>query len=86
MLLRFIDGTDSNTGQRLDNVNRTHLFLASGKLVQQKCIITKTHLDLDPEWEDRLADASRSDRQGPHQEASRPGSAEETGQPKKWSW
>ena len=35
-LLRLIDGTAENTGQRLDNVNRTHLVLASGKLVVQK--------------------------------------------------
>ena len=35
-LLRFIDGTAENTGQRFDNVNRTHLVLASGKLEVQK--------------------------------------------------
>ena len=33
MLLRFIDSTAKNSGQRLDNVNQTHLVvLASGKL------------------------------------------------------
>ena len=36
MLLRFIDGTAWNSRQRLNNVNRTHLVLASGKLVLQK--------------------------------------------------
>ena len=36
MLLRFIDGIAQNSGQRLDNVNRAHLVLASGKLVLQK--------------------------------------------------
>ena len=35
-LLRFIGGTAESSGQRLDNVNRTHLVLASGKLVPQK--------------------------------------------------
>ena len=35
MLLRFIGSTAWNTGQMLDNVNRTHLVLASGKLLQQ---------------------------------------------------
>ena len=36
MLLRFIDGTAENSGQRLDNDNRTHLGLVGGKLVLQK--------------------------------------------------
>ena len=36
MLLRFIDGTAKNNGQRLDNVHRTHLLLAKGKLALQK--------------------------------------------------
>ena len=36
MLLRFIGGIALNSGQRLDNVNRAHLVLASGKLVLQK--------------------------------------------------
>ena len=36
MLLRFIDDIAKSSGQRLDNVNRTHLVLASGKLVLQK--------------------------------------------------
>ena len=36
MLLRFIDGTAENSGQRLDYVNQTYLVLANGKLVQQK--------------------------------------------------
>ena len=36
MLLRFIAGTASNIGRRLDNVHQTHLVLASGKLVLQK--------------------------------------------------
>ena len=31
MLPRFFDGTAWNSGHRLDNVNRTHLVLASGK-------------------------------------------------------
>ena len=35
MLLRFIDGTAYNSGQRHDNVNPTHLVLASGNLVLQ---------------------------------------------------
>ena len=34
MLVRFSDGT--NSGQRLDNVNRTHLVLASGMVDLQK--------------------------------------------------
>ena len=33
---RFIDGTALSSGQRLDNVNQTHLVLANGKLVLQK--------------------------------------------------
>ena len=37
-LLRFIDDMAKNSGQRLDNVNQTHLVLASGKLVLQKSI------------------------------------------------
>ena len=36
MMVKFIDGTDKNSGQRLDNVNWTDLVLASGKLVLQK--------------------------------------------------
>ena len=36
MLLRFIDSTALNSGQRLDNFNQTHLVLASGKLAMQK--------------------------------------------------
>ena len=36
MLLRFIDSTAWNSGQRLYQVNRTHLVLASGKVVPQK--------------------------------------------------
>ena len=36
MLLRFIDGTAENSGQRLEHVNLTHLGLAGGKLVLQK--------------------------------------------------
>ena len=38
MLLRFIDGTAKNSAQRLDNVNWTHLALASSKLVLQKSL------------------------------------------------
>ena len=38
MLLRFIDGTAYNSGQRLDNVNQAHLVLAGGKLVQETLI------------------------------------------------
>ena len=38
MLLRFFDGTAYNSGQRLENVNRTHLLPASGKLVLKKII------------------------------------------------
>ena len=30
MFVRFIDGTAQNSGQRLDNVNRPHLVVASG--------------------------------------------------------
>ena len=36
MLVIFIDGTTLNSGQRLANVNQTHLELVSGKLVLQK--------------------------------------------------
>ena len=36
MLLRLIDGTAENSGQRLDNVSLSHLELASDKLVQHK--------------------------------------------------
>ena len=50
MLLRFIDGTASKSGQRLDNVNWPHLVQASGKLVLQKerCNLSRVgpHLDL----------------------------------------
>ena len=42
MLLRFIDVTAKNSRQMLDNVNWTHLVLASCKLVPQKT---------DPGWE-----------------------------------
>ena len=38
MLLRFIDGTAYNSGQRLDNVNQPRLVLTSGKQVLQKKI------------------------------------------------
>ena len=38
MLQRFIDGPDLNSDQRLDNVNWTHLVLASSKLVLQKSL------------------------------------------------
>ena len=38
MLQRFIDGPAQNTGQRLDNINQTHLVLARGKLVLQKSV------------------------------------------------
>ena len=40
MLLRFIDGTAQNSGQRLHHVIGAHLVLASGKLVLQKRIVT----------------------------------------------
>ena len=36
LLQRFIDGPAKNSGQRLDNVNQTHLVLASGKPVLKK--------------------------------------------------
>ena len=36
MLQRFIDSPAWNSGERLDNVNRTHLVLACVKLVLQK--------------------------------------------------
>ena len=36
MLLSLTDGTVLKSGQRLDNVDQTHLVLASGKLVLQK--------------------------------------------------
>ena len=39
MLLRFIDGTGYNIGQRNDNVNQTHLVLAGGKLELQLRLI-----------------------------------------------
>ena len=38
MLLRFIDDAAQNSGQRLDNVNRTQLVVASGKLIHKKPI------------------------------------------------
>ena len=38
-LLRLIDCTAWMSGQRLDNVNQTHLALASEKLVPQKVIV-----------------------------------------------
>ena len=44
MLQRFIDGTALKSGQRLDNDNRTHLVLASGKLVLQKTYIISFNL------------------------------------------
>ena len=36
MLPRFIDSTTWNSGQRLDNVNRTYLVLVSDKVALQK--------------------------------------------------
>ena len=36
MFLRFTGSTNLNSGQRLDNVNQTHLVLVSGKVVLQK--------------------------------------------------
>ena len=36
MVISFTAGTALNSGQRLDNVNQTHLALASDKLVLQK--------------------------------------------------
>ena len=39
MLLRFIDGTGYNIGQRNDNVNQTHLVLAGGKIELQLRLI-----------------------------------------------
>ena len=36
MLLRFIDSTAKNSGQRLDKANGTHLVLTCGKLVLTK--------------------------------------------------
>ena len=44
ILPRFIDGSAQNSGQRLDNVNRTHLVLASGKLVRQKTLFPFNNL------------------------------------------
>ena len=41
MLLRFIDGTTCNSGQRLVNVKQTHLGLVSGKLVLQKTLYSR---------------------------------------------
>ena len=38
-LLRVINSTALNSGQRLDNVDPTHLVLASGKLVLQKVVL-----------------------------------------------
>ena len=34
-MVRFIDGTDKNSGQRFENVNQIYLVLASGKLEQK---------------------------------------------------
>ena len=39
MVQRFNDGPAWNSGQRLDDVIRTHLVLASGKLVLQKMVL-----------------------------------------------
>ena len=36
MLMRYIDGTAYNSGQRLYNVNRTHVVLASSEKVLHK--------------------------------------------------
>ena len=47
MLPRFIDGTGTDSEQLLDNVNRTHLVLASGKIVLQKrmqCLARKVKI------------------------------------------
>ena len=41
MLLRFIDGTAWNSGQMLDNVNRTQLVLAFGQLIRHKNLFFK---------------------------------------------
>ena len=38
MLLKFIDATAKNNGQRFDNVNQTYLVPASGKVVLQKLV------------------------------------------------
>ena len=45
MLLRFIEGTAYNTGQRLDNVNQTHLVVSCGMLVLQKDQTTVVHIE-----------------------------------------
>ena len=53
MKQKFIDGPACNSGQRLDNVNRAHLALASGKLVLQKTTFDLTNPSvgcLDPKF------------------------------------
>ena len=47
VLLRFYDGTALNSGQRLDNVCRTHLVQASGQLVLQKKLFFPFQLTLE---------------------------------------
>ena len=49
MLLRLIDGTAYNSGQRLDNVDRTHLVLVSGKLGLQKYLSKMAKFQLSPD-------------------------------------
>ena len=46
MLQRFIEGPALNSGQRLDNVNQTHLVLASGKLVLYKKVLQAAKMKL----------------------------------------
>ena len=41
MMLRFNYGTTKNSGQRFDNLNRTHLVLAGRKLVLQNKLLLK---------------------------------------------
>ena len=53
MLQRLIDSPASNSGQRLDHVNQTHLVLDSGKLVLQKISplsIFGVFIFFPPEW------------------------------------
>ena len=46
-MLRFIDGTAYKGIQSLDNVNRTHLVLAGGKIVLQKNIAIVNVISID---------------------------------------
>ena len=65
VLLRFYEGTALNSGQRLDNVCRTHLVQASGQLVLQRNIIFPVSVDARvPPVEEDLGGWCREPQQG----------------------